>query len=184
MIEKLKGLIGQSVKRLFIIVWPPSGESEPSQIDMAAGLVFEGNSNEIFSVHTVKDDLNTAAIGIIPLPLKYYLWEEFDTRMNRWMYESDGMEIEKEYYDASLEPMFGSIIGNVVKDVELITIADPNPIGIKLIFENDYLLLTPINDGNTIETTYFNKHDNIRHFKRLGRIEYISLATHNRTSNE
>lgn len=86
-----------------------------------------------------------------------------------------GMEMDIEYYEVSDVNLFKNIVNQIVLDVELIEITNDSPLGVKLIFNNDFILSTPINDGKTIETNLFNKNENLKNFSSLGRIKYASL---------
>ena len=87
----------------------------------------------------------------------------------------EGMELETEYYDVSEIDIFQNIVNQRVLDVEMLLVSDGSAIGVKLIFENDFVLSTPINDGNTVETNFFNKSGNLKNLKPLGEIRYKSL---------
>ncbi|HLV39852.1 hypothetical protein [Xanthomarina sp.] len=175
MINELKKIIGKKVKRLFLIVWPPFGESDVSQIDISAGYVFEDSTNELFKISTDKNELTAPIVEYLPIPNKNFKWIEFDRRMKGWMDCEEGMEMDIEYYEVSDVNLFKNIVNQKVLDVELIGITNDSPLGVKLIFDNDFILSTPISDGNTIETNLFNKNENLENFSSLGRIEYISL---------
>ena len=88
----------------------------------------------------------------------------------------DGMEMDTEYYEVTNEIQFSNIVQNKVLDIELVGISnEDSPIGVKLIFENDYILSTPVIDGNTIESANFNKNNNLDNFSNLGVIKYSSV---------
>jgi len=175
MIDKLKDIIGKKVRRLILIVWPPFGESDISQTDISAGYIFEDTPNELFKISTDKNDLTTPIVESLSIPKKHFKWSEFDRRIKKWMDCEEGMEMDIEYYDVSDVDIFQNIVNQKVLDVELVRIANDSPLGIKLIFDNDFMLSTPINDGNTIETGSFNKNENLKNFVSLGEIEYQSL---------
>lgn len=175
MIDTLKNMIGKKVKRLFLIVWPPFGESDASQIDLSAGYVIEDTPNKLLVISTDKNDLTTPFVELQPIPEKHFKWSEFDRRMQDWMNCKEGMELDIEYYDVSDVDVFQNFISQKVLDVELVKIVNGSSLGVKLIFDNDFILSTPINDGNTIETSSFNKNENLKSFVTLGEIKYESL---------
>lgn len=177
MIDSLKNIIGKKVKRLFLVVWPPMGEECINQTDISAGYVLEESSGELYVITTDKNDLTKPMIECQTIPDSYFEWKEFEPRMVRWMNCEEGMELDTEYYEVSDMDIFKNINENSIIDVELVEISgDDTPIGIKVIFENDYILSTPINDGNTIETSSFNQRENLSSFLPLGKIEYRSLS--------
>lgn len=94
MIENLNNIIGKSVKRLFLVVWPPYGENDLSQIDISAGYVFEDNLNYLLIISTDKNDLTTPIVERQSIPEKYFKWSEFDKRMKGWMDCEEGMEMD------------------------------------------------------------------------------------------
>ena len=175
MIDTLKSIIGKQVNRLFLIVWPPFGESDASQIDLSIGYVIEDAPNKLLVISTDKNDLTSPIVEHQPIPEKYFKWSEFDRRMQDWISCEEGMEIDTEYYDVSDVDVFQNIINQKVLDVELVKIVNNSPLGVKLIFDNDFILSTPTNDGNTIETIFYNKNENLKKFLPLGEIEYESL---------
>ncbi|MDD5276207.1 MAG: hypothetical protein PHR16_09000 [Methylovulum sp.] len=68
---------------------------------------------------------------------------------------------------------FKNIILHEIKSIEFSEIQNnPPPFGVKIIFENDYIFSTPISDGNTIETSCFNKNNNILNFEKMGSITF------------
>lgn len=102
MIYALKNIIGKKVNRLFLIVWPPLGESDASQIDISTGLVFEGTPREIFKISTDKNELSSPIVEDLPGPDKYFQWSEYNGRMNAWMNREGEMEMDTEYYDVTV----------------------------------------------------------------------------------
>ena len=175
MIDDLKNIIGKNVKRLFLVVWPPFGEDGIAQTDISAGYVFEETPDELFVITTDKNDLTIPFIEFQNIPDSYFSWREFEPRMGSWMNCVEGMEMDTEYYEISDVDIFKNIVEQNIIDVELVKASGDGTIGIKVIFENDYILSTPINDGNTIETNFFNQNNNIKNFLSLGTIEYRSV---------
>lgn len=175
MIENLSKIIGKKINRLFLVVWPPYGEDDFSQVDISAGYVFDDNPNELLIISTEKDDLTTPTVEYHSIPKKCFLWLEFDDRIKSWMACDNEMIIETEFYELSKEDNFQNIVNQEVLDIEIVKFVDGEPIGVKLIFKDDFVLSTPINDGNTIETTSFNQNDNIKNFSSLGNVEFVSI---------
>ncbi len=177
MIDILKNIIGKKISRLFLIVWPPFGERDTTQIDISVGFVIEGLPNRLLKISTDKNDLTIPTVEYQATPEKYFSWEDFDSRMKGWIQQDEELEIDTEYYEVSDVNIFQDIVSHKILDVELISIENQAPLGIKLIFAHDFILSTPLSDGNTIETSFFNKNDNLKIFKTLGKIEYFSLKT-------
>jgi hypothetical protein len=173
---EFKKLIHQKVDRLFLVVWSPEGELKSSDIDMSFGIVFQNQPEQLCVITTDPNDMWTPLIRYENIPQFTYSWDDFGTRMNAWMkMEQDG-DIEYEYYELSTVELFKDIVSETVRAVELLRIADSSePFGVKLIFDKDYTLSTPISDGNTVETSRFNKNGNISFFERLGPIEFVNL---------
>lgn len=178
MIDILKSIISKKVQKLFLIIWPPIGENDVSQIDMSIGIVFEDKPEELLKISTDKDDLTSPLIEPLNIPDKAFKWDDFDHRMNAWMNDTEEMEIDNEYYDVSDVDCFKQIVNQKVLDVELVKFTEGSILGLKLIFRDDFILSTPISDGNTVETTRFNNNNNnLKNFTIFGDIEYISLKT-------
>ncbi len=84
--------------------------------------------------------------------------------------------LQTEYYDVTKVALFKNIASSRILSIELIGIVgEISPFGVKLVFSNDYILSTPISDGNTVETLFFNRNDNIQNFKTVGVIEHTTL---------
>jgi hypothetical protein len=177
MINELKAFIGKKVERLFLIVWPPLGEASFAKIDISGGFIFKDSPNELIKISTDTNDLTTPSVENMPIPKNFFEWENFNQRMKKWMDSAEGMEMVTEYYEVSRVELFKNIVNQSVVDVELIKMANESPIGIKLIFRNDFVLSSPLSDGNTIETNSFNKNENLKIFSALGKMEFISLKT-------
>lgn len=176
MIKILRDIIGKKVERLFLVVWPPYGETDKTQVDISAGYVFEDKPRTLCVISTEKDDLTTPCIHFHKIPKMKFDWSDFEPRINKWMTCDEGMDLETEYYEVTNAIQFRNIVRNKILDVELVGIPnEDSPLGIKLKFKNDYILSTPIIDGNTIETMNFNQHHNIDNLKHLGNIRYCSV---------
>lgn len=174
--EKFKQLINERVYRLFLIVWPPFGEKDKEQIDISVGLIFFNKLHQLCVVSTEPDDLTTPCIRFQAIPDTILSWDSFETRMKSWMDSTEEWVIDTEYYEVTNVEMFKNIVLQTILDVEFIGIQnDETPFGVKIVFSHDYILSTPIIDGNTIETLHFNKNANILNFTELGAIVYTSI---------
>ena len=72
--------------------------------------------------------------------------------------------------------LFDGIVNSEIIGLKLIYIkCNPEPFGIKLIFDNDYIISMPISDNNTVETKEFNKNDCIKNFKHLGKVIFSEV---------
>ena len=176
MINTLQKIINKRVKRLFLIVWPPFGERDISQIDISAGYFFEDSTNQMFVITTDKSELTRPIVECLPMPNVTNNWIEFHQRMQRWMDCEDDMVMDIEYYEVSDSSLFKNIVNQKIVDVELIKINNDSLVGVKLIFKNDFVLSTPLSDGNTIETKSFHRNKNLDNFLSLGRIKFVSLS--------
>ena len=74
------------------------------------------------------------------IPNNYFSWKEFTPRLKGWMDCVEDMELDKEYYEVSNMNLFKDIIEQNIIDVVLVEVSGGGPIGIKVIFENDYIL--------------------------------------------
>jgi hypothetical protein len=180
MMEILKNIIGRKVEQLFLIVWPPYGESDILNIDISIGFIFENFPNELLKISTDKNELTKPTVEYISIPERHFNWKDFDIRMKLWLHGVEGMEMDNEYYNVSNVVFFRDIVDQKILDIELVGIRKQAPFGIKFLFDKDFILSTPISDGNTIETGLFHKSENIEKFTTLGEIEYVSLKSINR----
>jgi hypothetical protein len=176
MIGEYKKLIGKQVDRFILAVFPPHKEEDFNQVDISAGFVFQDEPEKLCVISTDKDYLDRPSIYYYPLPKNCFGWNMFYSRMAEWMNTENDWIIDYEYYDATESSEFRHIVNNSILDVQL-AFADQDsiPFGVKIIFDNDFLLSTPIIDGNTIETSFFNKHNNIEVFRSLGKVEFTSV---------
>ena len=185
--KEKKTLIGKKVIRLFLIIWPPVGEDKCNNIDNSLGLVFSDNIKNMYIISTNTDDMWTPDIQVKQIPQKIFTWLVLDKRIKDWMNGKNKNLINHEYFELTNVNLFANIVNNKILDIEYINVESidesaNNPFGIKLIFKDDYILSTPISNGNTIETSKFNKNDNLSFFRKLGNIKYKSIKKTDTTS--
>lgn len=173
----IKTLVGSVVQRLFIIVWPPYYEENMSDIDISVGLVLANQPNRLIIISTNKESGWAFNICERPLPEYILSWNTFNQRMNYWMKSPNEDDIiDYEYYEATNAEMFNTIVQRKIMTIEFIKVQSiPEPFGVKIIFEDDYIISTSTSDGNTIETSKFNNNNNISHFEGIGIVEYINV---------
>ncbi|SNR16239.1 hypothetical protein [Tenacibaculum jejuense] len=170
--EIFKDLKNQKVERLYLVVWPPLGEEKELDIDISFGLVLYKYSDHLTIITTDKEDMWTPRIQTQKIPLKVYSWSSFRSRMDAWINLECEDDLETEYYEVTNVSEFSTIVNSRIESLELIGVKNnPEPFGVKVKFKNDYILSTPISDGNTIETSLFNKNNNLSNFESLGSIE-------------
>lgn len=169
---KFRELLRKKVNRLFLVIWPPWGEEKESDIDISFGFVFNNEPNRLYVISIDKDELWSPHVFYQSLPQNAYSWEDFYTRLKMWMTaDNDDCIIDTEYYDVTQCVLFEKIVSAEIVGIELISIeGNPEPFGVKILFENDYILSTPISDGNTVETSQFNRNNNIAAFENIGKI--------------
>lgn len=176
--KNFNSILNKKVVRLFLIVWPPFGEENKDQIDISVGLMFSDETHQLCIISTEPNDLTTPCIRYEAIPAHTLPWNSFETRMKSWMESNEEWVIDTEYYEVTDVEIFRNIVSQTILDVEFVGIKNhETPFGVKLIFDNDYILSTPIVDGNTIETLYFNKNNNVANFVTLGSIVYKSIKT-------
>lgn len=174
--EKLKNIINQEVIKLFLVVWPPLGEDKIVNIDISFAFIFHNNPSSFCVITTDRTDMWTPHVNYEAIPEKIYSWSVFDERMNSWMKQNEDRNLEMEYYDVSSSEYFTNIVSSRVKSIEIVKLKNiPDPFGVKIIFENDFILSTPISDGNTVETSRFNKNSNLLTFQNMGALEFKNL---------
>ncbi|MBK9567184.1 MAG: hypothetical protein WAT22_05520 [Saprospiraceae bacterium] len=175
---EFKQLLNNTVSNLFLIVWPPWGEEKESDIDISFGFVFKDERSKLYVIGVNKDELWAPHIFHQSLPENIYGWEDFHNRMNLWMNSGEDTDLimNTEYYNVSQWDLFDKIVESEIIRIELIWIEGyDEPFGVKIHFKNDYIISTPISDGNTVETSRFNQNANIELFEKLGKIEYKTI---------
>ena len=170
-------LLRKKVDRLFLVVWPPWGEENEFDIDISFGFVFKNEPIELCVISVDKDELWLPHTYYQPLPKSDYTWEDFYPRIKMWMKaEDNNCTIDKEYYDVTTCELFERIIGYEISGIEFISVeGNPQPFGVRILFEDDYIISIPNSDGNTVETKAFNKNDGLEKFKHLGKIVFSKV---------
>jgi len=175
-------LIHQTVKRLFILVWPPYGEDKLLDVDISIGFVFAENPQQLCVISTDMSDMWTPLIRYEAIPDKAHVWSSFDSRIEHWMNSlgqaefDDEYYFDTEYYEVTDVDLFESIVSNVIRSVEFVAVKSiDEPFGVRILFDNDYIQSTPIADGNTIETSRFNRNNNHSRFEYFGVVEYRTV---------
>lgn len=172
-LKLIKHLLHSTLNRVFLIIYPPVGEKSILQIDIRIGLIIENNLESLYVIGTDLDDLWSPMINVEKIPDIFFSNLDFLERTRLWMTKELNNDITLEYYDFTISEYFKDIVGKKINDIELVSIeGNPDPFGIKLLFQNDFILSSPNSDGNTIETKTFNKNKNIENFKHLGNIVY------------
>lgn len=174
---EFRKFLKKTVSRLFLVVWTPFREEKESDIDMSFGFVFKDEPNKLYVISIDKDELWLPHIFHQSLPENEYTWEDFYPKIKMWMNSEDGScNIANEYFDVTNCELFKKIVNSEIIGIELIGIeGNPEPFGVKIFFNNDYIISTPISDGNTVETSQFNQNGNIEVFKKIGKIEYKAI---------
>lgn len=175
---EFREILKKKVDSLFLVVWPPWGEEKESDIDISFGFVFKDEPNRLCIISIDKDELWSPYVFYQSLPQNKYPWEDFYTRMKMWMKaEDDNCIIDTEFYDVTECVLFEKIVNSKIIGIELMIIeGNPEPFGVKILFENDYIISTPISDGNTVQTSQFNQNNNIDVFKNIGKIVYKEIT--------
>ena len=170
----LNELIGKKVSRIFIICWPPLFEEEDLNTDLSIGLQLL-NSDELFIISTDKSDNWTPTFSVESIPNKHFKHSEFDRRIKDWQQGKLEKIVGYEYYDFSESDLFEEIINQNIQEVEFLSVEENKTFGVRIKFDNDYILSTPISDGNTIETKRFNTINNYKTFEAFGEIQFQAI---------
>lgn len=174
---EFRELLNRKIRRLFLIVWPPLGEKKESDVDISFGFVFRDDPQRLCVISVDKNELWRPHIFYQPLPQNKYTWGDYYPKIKAWMdAEEDSYIAGSEYFDVTECELFEKIVNAEIVTIELICIeSDPDPFGIKIHFKDDYIISTPISDGNTVETSQFNRNENIELFRKIGKIEYKNI---------
>ncbi|GAA3937213.1 hypothetical protein GO495_12090 [Chitinophaga oryziterrae] len=167
-------LLKKEISRVFIILWPPLGEEKRINVDISIGITLSGFEG-LFVITTDKGDNWTPIVIKQKIPDKYFSYDIFESRVTKWQTCEIDEIIDNEYYDFTNSAEFNDIVGHKILDIEWIMIKGKSPFGLKLYFDVEYLISTPISDGNTIETKKFNCLNNITTYQQLGEIVFESV---------
>ena len=177
LMRELASMIGQSVQELVWIVWPPLYEDLVAATDISVGLQIVGHSN-LIRISVTEDAPAGAQVDFIKRQnvAEVYAFDTLAARVNHWLTQELG-ELALEIYATKDQPMFQAINGQRIVDVILVCSDKTRSIiGVKLLFEEDYILVTAIADGSTVETVQFSLvRDNIRQFDIFSPLTYVSL---------
>ena len=177
-IEVLKNIIGSHVERLFLIVFPPFGEVSWKDIDIRLGIVFKEYSTNLVVLSNNLDDLSSPYLENRSIPEDVRDGATLEKRMSTWMKMETADIIDLEYFDVSELEIFSNIVGQPIREVQLINIkGQHDPLGVKLLFDQDTILSFPNMDGNTIETNFFNKNNQLKKFEYIGALSYEKISS-------
>lgn len=171
----LMRMLGRSVLKVYIYVWPPYMEETLLAVSMSIGVEFEDDQGVVYKISTSRDD------GWTPVVEKLLQQDAIDgkffhLRVSRWMNGQLSDICDLEIFDMTEDPGFRSICGAAVRSIDLLTLADKlDPFGVRLRFDENILQITPTSDGSTVETLTFNNLGNIRVFEYLGALEEVDL---------
>lgn len=175
-INLLKNLIGEKIVRLFLVVFPPEGEDSLDEVDIRIGLVLESKLNLLYIISTSLEDIWSPKIEIGVIPESYFEGKEFNIRINKWFALEMDDDFVLEYYDFTNSDYFKNIIGNKIIDIQLIFVKNPEePFGLKLLFNDDFIISLPNSDGNSIITKTFGNFERLNTFKYFGEKEYLII---------
>lgn len=179
-LKKLIHLKNKVIKRLFLIVYPPFGES--SILDKMFGRnCYCRRTDILVTTGTSLEDIWTPVIGEEAIPANSYNEIEFKPRIDRWMKSEADSDMLLEYYEFTHSPIFNEIVWKKIESVELIALESDieAPFGVKLLFEDDFIVSIPNTDGNQIITKSFNnEYNTMQNFSKLGRIVYYVVFTY------
>jgi hypothetical protein len=101
-INSIRELVGKTIKRLYLIVWPPPpfGEEHMSQVDLSIGFSFNLDDNEICVISTSMDDVWTPTFRL-EYPKLVYESRDFFHRINKWMNCELEDDFDYEFYDVT-----------------------------------------------------------------------------------
>jgi hypothetical protein len=176
MTDILKKISTNTIKKIFVIVYPPYGEQDLSWFDIKFGICLDNYSNSLITIGTDMDDIWTPFIKIEKIPTGFYNEFEFEKRMNLWMKKDINSEFIFEYFDFTNSVYFLDIIDKKIIDIEYIKIEGiSEPFGLKFIFENDYIISYPSENGSRFETKFFNHCNKLVHFEHLGKVIFETI---------
>jgi len=163
-------LLHQKIERLFLILWPPHFEESWQDVDISLGLVLSESPDCLYVV-TTDDDAWTPCVREEALPCRFFPESEFERRVGSWMAGNELGYFEYEYYDFSESEFFTAMVSHTIRGVELLAVdGDKEYFGVRLVFSGGYILSLPIGDGSTIETSRFNRTNQLEVFKKLGMV--------------
>lgn len=175
-LHSLSNLIGMSPSSILLVVWPPYCEDSLLDVDVSLAMSFDGLNFQ--HLHISKDDNWTPVLSDLHINPKFVMgWSEYSKRIPAWMSGDLNGAMTFEFYNVIDNRDFQAFL-NPIEDIELISLSgDQKPFGVKLIFKDDFIIVTPNSDGTTIETSKFNRLDNLSVFCTLGDLVFKSLIS-------
>lgn len=172
LLDDFERIIDKRVERLYLIVWPPEHEVSKYSIDISVGLILRGGGDDISRVRIIAEN------GCCPEAVEFKPGNildgsSFERRIDAWMDGTEQEYFELEYYDVTKIPVFGNIVGGKIEGIKYLVTESKDIYCVKLQFSNDYIIVSPISDGSTVETSKFNKLDNIDKILSPGSFEWI-----------
>ena len=169
-------LIGNKIKRILFVAWPPVGEKEMLSVDISLALEFS-DSDRIFHIRIDKDDCWTPIVSEANFD-KVYQWYEFQPRIKGWMTGRIDQPLQNEIFDATSETTFENITIQEILDIECVSLkSEFNPFAVKIKFAKDFILVSPVSDGTTTETARFNRLENLETYREIDELEYIPIRS-------
>ena len=172
-LESYSRILGAEVSQLYLVVWPPEYETTWLSIDISVGLILKGISGDLLQLRLLMESgceptLTELEIG------KEQEWKNFDRRVKEWMIGAVSEDLEYEYHNVTEEPEFNDIVGGSITSIEYLVMSKSYDIyAIRIGFDSDYIIVSSISDGSTVETKRFNRLDNIDQFLSGDEIEWI-----------
>ncbi|WP_207513819.1 hypothetical protein [Longitalea luteola] len=162
--KAIREIIGKTIVRVYLVVWPPFGEDRFSQVDLSFGFKFDLEENGITVISTSLQDIWTPTIRI-EYPSSVFESKLFYNRMPKWMKSEMEAGFSYEFYDVTDWEVFDKILNHKINKLEWICVGDiKEPLGVRLCFDDDFVLSFPNADGNTVQTSRFNLSGNLRAF--------------------
>ncbi|QDQ25665.1 hypothetical protein FNU76_04475 [Chitinimonas arctica] len=162
-------IIGKHVSSFVLRVFPPFAESVLSSADVSFLLRLDDGKWYLF--HVRSDDNWSVEICCAEEP-DCRGWDEFNARIPLILSGEIESDYDYEFYNGTDASIFSGIAHSRVLSVDVLSSeGSKDAFGIRLNFEDDFILLYPNTDGSAIETKEFKQGRGLREFEVLGKIE-------------
>jgi hypothetical protein len=165
---QLRQLIGEVVRRFVLRIYPPYAEGTLDAADVSFALEVTDGRWYLFCIDA--EDNWSARVECVEVA-EAKEWGEFESRIPQILSGELEPQYDYELYDASKAAEFAGIVNSKIVAIEtLVCGRAPDVFGLRVIFEDDSILIYPNTDGSAIETKYFKQGRGLGEFHILGEV--------------
>jgi len=167
-------LVGKTITRIGLRVFPPYGEAKRSHADISLWLDVEGEGPDSVLIAISGQDNWSPLVERVRIA-RSLPWESLTSQLEAWMTMSCEATFEHEFYDATCSEAFSGFVGKRIDRVQAICLASATdePLGLRLQVADDWLQIYPNVDGSMVESGFFKFGRGLVEFEPLGEVVFV-----------